>query len=727
MEFNEEEKHYQNQIPGLGSFLNADTEDSVDESFSDPQQPAEDNHIIGKAIAEGGLKIVYVARDRRTGREVAMAQIKPDLESQENIERFLREARILANLEHSNIVPIHEISQTKEGRLFFTMKLLEGETLADVLRKLGEGDPAYAQRFPLHRLINIFMRICDAMKYAHTRGVVHLDLKPENIILNDFGEVSVIDWGIARDLNSEEESNCLQIDSPLYTPLTKPLEEPRHISGTPGYMAPEQISGSYEDVSVRTDIYALGAVLYAILFQKRPNYGYDLEETLERTKSGEIAASDKKTKRKTVSRSLMAIAQKAMQAKPRQRYANVDELQNDLSLFFNNFPTSAETFNLVNSTKLFLIRNHKSISVTLAMLLIAAVGLGLYRELKEQKRLNLIEKTKIEATADEIITGTKQKHELLRKAHKYDEIIENFQKLKSVGYSYPEFWFDEAKVHAGNLDFEKAIECMYLVSEYDTDLTTDTYYVRMLHHLEKIIKIRSDRELSHKDLVIYSLNMPYEARHQLLWKLNNDPSKTLKERVTLLRESLALYNKSIPAEEMHFEYSIDGDRVRLDISNNYGMTHAEPLLGLNLDELDISHTQINLAVLKVDLKKCLRVLKISGNKYNIESHFIDDSQLEKIIAKDSFFSAHLIGDAEHLTHLDIEEARLGIGRLFNSDHLEYLNIAYTDFKNMDFLENMPNLKELVIDASMPLDAKTKTFLTNQSVDITVKPAKTNEN
>ena len=159
-------------------------------------------HVIGS----GGMKIVVKSEDINVGRNIAMA-ISKDASEQKQL-RFLEEARITASLEHPNIVPVHDIGRSKSGVPYFTMKLVHGVTLAKILDSLRNGDPAMQKRFPLHVRLDIFLKICDAIAFAHSRGVIHLDLKPDNIQVGEYGEVLVLDWGIARRLDDVPEPDA---------------------------------------------------------------------------------------------------------------------------------------------------------------------------------------------------------------------------------------------------------------------------------------------------------------------------------------------------------------------------------------------------------------------------------------------------------------------------------------------------------------------------------------
>ena len=204
----------------------------------------QEKYIFRKSIGRGGMKMVIQVKDRDTMRDIAMA-VFPDAAHRPaaDLRRFIDEARITASLEHPNIVPVHDIGIDATGAPYFTMKLLRGETLASVLKKLNSGDPEYRKLYTLPALLRIFNRVCDAVAFAHSKGVIHLDLKPENIQIGDFGEVLLMDFGLAKIISKADEDE--KKEAPVYTNQTyiPGVTIDGITKGTPGYMAPEQAAG----------------------------------------------------------------------------------------------------------------------------------------------------------------------------------------------------------------------------------------------------------------------------------------------------------------------------------------------------------------------------------------------------------------------------------------------------------------------------------------------------
>jgi eukaryotic-like serine/threonine-protein kinase len=215
---------------------------------------------VGSVLGRGGMGEVMSAHDDQLGRSVAIKRLRNEAPSKAAVTRFLREVRIQGRLEHPAIVPVYQLDYGQDNLPFFVMKQLTGVTLAAVLRDLAAGDAAALAKFSRQRLLRTFADICLAIEFAHTRGVVHRDLKPANIVLGDFGEVYVLDWGIAHVMvdgaRSAEFADIHTFDDSVMVDGM--------ILGSPGYMSPEQIRSEH-DLDGRSDIYALGCILYELL------------------------------------------------------------------------------------------------------------------------------------------------------------------------------------------------------------------------------------------------------------------------------------------------------------------------------------------------------------------------------------------------------------------------------------------------------------------------------
>lgn len=234
-------------------------------------------------LGVGGMGEVALVRDLRLGRDVARKRIRARLVvDRELLGRFLREVRVQARLEHPAVVPVYDLGVT-DGVPWFTMKRVRGQTLSEVLRLLATGDAATQARFSRFRLLSAFTTVCLAVDAAHASGVVHRDLKPGNIMLGEFGEVHVLDWGLARLEGAEAEERPT---SPSGVEVEPSATMVGAALGTPGYMSPEQADG--RAIDHRSDVYALGAILHELVYLRPLNDAPTPIERLTRARSGDL-------------------------------------------------------------------------------------------------------------------------------------------------------------------------------------------------------------------------------------------------------------------------------------------------------------------------------------------------------------------------------------------------------------------------------------------------------
>lgn len=336
-----------------------------------------------RSVGFGGMKAVIQVKDRDTTRNVAMAII-PDAADrpQSDINRFVQEARITARLEHPNIVPVHDIGVDTNGAPYFTMKLLRGRTLSAILRKLREDDYKTLKEFDLTRLLRIYVKILNGVVFAHSKKIIHLDLKPDNIHVGDFGEVLILDWGLARFIGAAEDIDDNYDGEMITFPGTGAssyITLDGVTKGTPGYMAPEQAAGKNHLKDERTDIYALGGILYAILTFESPLSGRPVNEIIVQTIHGNIGFPDAENQKRQLPAALQAVVLKAMSRNPEERYQSVDELREDIFAFLGGYAPKAEDASSLKKTYLFVNRNWLAtlFLITLLLLIIACSWLGM--------------------------------------------------------------------------------------------------------------------------------------------------------------------------------------------------------------------------------------------------------------------------------------------------------------------------------------------------------------
>ncbi len=304
-------------------------------------------------VARGGMGVVYAAEDEKLERRVALKVLDAPGTDGDLANRLIREARVLARLEHPGIVPVHDVGTLADGRVFYTMKFIEGQRLDNFIETVES----------VQDRLRLFLRICDAVAFAHARGVLHRDLKPANIMVGPFGEVLVMDWGLAKILRGETPSADRTAD-PEATIFEKPKKSGEErgstkssvitghgtVMGTPGYMSPEQARGEVEVLDARSDIFSLGALLRFILMQKTP--------------AGMTPRLD---------RSLEAICAKASAEQREARYPAVQELGQDVSRYLDGLAVGAHRESIFEKLTRFYRRYRFFILLILAYLVMRVI------------------------------------------------------------------------------------------------------------------------------------------------------------------------------------------------------------------------------------------------------------------------------------------------------------------------------------------------------------------
>jgi serine/threonine-protein kinase len=283
--------------------------------------------------AKGGLGQISVALDSELNREVALKELRPErADDPDSRTRFLLEAEITGRLEHPGVVPVYGLGCDAEGRPFYAMRFVKGQSLKEAIERFHVGEKSDGRdprqwNLALRQLLNRFVAMCNVMAYAHSRGVIHRDLKPANILLGPYGETLVVDWGLAKVVGRGEvvaRSGAAEATLQPASGTGSSETLPGTALGTPAYMSPEQAEGRLEQVGPKSDIYSLGATLFCLLTGKPPIDESDVGAALGRVQRGEFPPP--RAVRPNIPRGLEAICLKALALKPEERYPSAPAL-----------------------------------------------------------------------------------------------------------------------------------------------------------------------------------------------------------------------------------------------------------------------------------------------------------------------------------------------------------------------------------------------------------------
>lgn len=339
--------------------------------------------VVTGQLGRGAQGVIYSIRDRDCRREIALKTLISTACDGDDISRFIHEAQVTAQLEHPGIVPVHDFAILPDGTVFYTMKRISGRQLAEILRD-DAGRPE--RRFDL---LQLFLRVLDAMAFAHSHGVIHRDLKPRNIMVGQFGEVLVLDWGLAK-VRGESSPGDQQAKGSTVTSLRTSSEITGNdiyetmvglAVGTPAYMSPEQARGEIDKVDHRSDIYSLGVILYELLCGASPYVRGDVRRTLEQAVDGAWTRLDRQPQGRRLPRSLVAIVHKAMENEQARRYQRVEDLARDLRDFISGLAVSAHRESLAEQVARVLARHRRVIipAVTAAAAVMLVGGFAWWR------------------------------------------------------------------------------------------------------------------------------------------------------------------------------------------------------------------------------------------------------------------------------------------------------------------------------------------------------------
>jgi serine/threonine protein kinase/formylglycine-generating enzyme required for sulfatase activity len=381
-------------------------------------------------IARGGMGVIYRIWDPHLRRQLAMKVIlarrevaTPEERSRamrRALARFLEEAQITSQLDHPGVVPVHDLGIDDKGRVYFTMRLVRGRDFRHILELMKQGKEGWT----LARALGVLLKVCEAVAYAHSKGVVHRDLKPPNVMVGRFGEVYVMDWGLARVLGRPDQHElriatddpdgeaASRVDTDVrrfagQTPGSPLLTIDGRVVGTPSYMSPEQAGGRIEELGPRSDVYAIGAMLYHLLTGHMPYVPAGAEVTPANVYTMLLAGPPPPVKQLAphAHDDLVAICEKAMAREPDDRYAGALEIAQEIEAFLDHRPLVARSPTVGYVARLFFERNRVLASTVAAAVIVVAVVVAIgwsKNAAKQRENARLLELRSAEVLASSI-------------------------------------------------------------------------------------------------------------------------------------------------------------------------------------------------------------------------------------------------------------------------------------------------------------------------------------
>ncbi|MCC6150698.1 MAG: serine/threonine protein kinase [Planctomycetes bacterium] len=359
--------------------------------LSKQTQTARRRYVVVREIARGGMGKVLEVEDTDLRRSVALKVLRKELvDRRDLVERFLEEAQITGQLEHPNIVPVHEIGIDGKGNLYFTMKLVEGWGLNEILNKLRAGDKDTLREWTISRLLEMFLKLCEGIAFAHSRGVIHRDLKPANIMVGRFGEVQIMDWGVSKIVarNEKDAHEKAVISDRMESEFGATMVGA--IVGTPSYMSPEQAKGETDALGVESDIFALGVILYELLSLRSPWTGKTSDEVLEQVRTFDPEPPSRRNLDRAIAPELDDLALRCLAKSRDKRLATVRELMVNIRNYMEGRTMAAVKYSIGQLLGKWMSRNKRMVLTSLLVvvaLIVSAAGTVFYLQQKELERI----------------------------------------------------------------------------------------------------------------------------------------------------------------------------------------------------------------------------------------------------------------------------------------------------------------------------------------------------
>ncbi|MDD7984899.1 serine/threonine-protein kinase [Lentisphaera marina] len=643
---NDDKDFFDSMNPNLSSFYESDETDEPDSKdhlfpIQDELKKLDSKFAEEKPVSSGSMKEIFEVQDLPSGRKVAKAKLKNSSDPKA-VESFLREARLTASLQHPNIIRIYDIAY--DDYPWFSMELIEGQSLEEHIKSESYNE------WPLYQKLDVFNKICDAIAYAHSKNILHLDIKPDNVRLGPYGEVIVCDWGLAHIMYSDD----IQLEDYRLEKMNLENDQTMHgyFRGTPGYMAPERIDNKK---TVQSDIFSLGALLYTLLNGHMPFTGKSTSEIIKNTVDGNILQADQ-----NLAVGIKSVYEKSLRPSPNDRYTSVLELQKDVDKFRKGFATSAENAGFLKQMQLVCKRNKLTCSlIALFIIITGTITVNYIYDIQRGKRIVLNQKLKAEKEQQDKEEIARHFSALLVESTKNN--THGFDLKRSIEYldyavsQHPEnseAWLVKGYSHFIGHEFDKAYDA-FEKSNLDNDVReVQKICLKYSGHqgllpIDKTLELLTDfGELSKLVLSFFFIYdgqvRPLSEHSQVVEFYLAKRNKTTKLNFHYLNNELDLSNNSSL-------FNLDSDLVpdsksfnllkflnlkQLNLSNT-NFSNLNQLSELELESIDLSHTPV------MDLRPLLKIKelkeitlspnqgKITRGKWPFKINFSDNIQSTK--------------------------------------------------------------------------------------------------
>jgi len=575
----------------LDKYYDDADQDNLKAEYIDQLNSSERYSEMSK-IASGGMKTIFKAFDKKSQRYVAFASLNENSPADIK-ETFIKEARLTAKLNHPNIIPIYNIGLHGNETPFFTMELKTGDSLNTIIQKVKEENVEYTAKYSLRTLLEIFIKVCDAIAFAHSKKVIHLDIKPDNIQVGSYGEVIVCDWGLSKVY--DKQIDTVDINQKLISP-DKLNSSTLHgyIKGSPGFMAPEQIEG--EKKTPQTDIFSLGCLLYSLLHHDAPFQGKDLNNILESTVNGDFSLDN------DIPKSIEAVLNKAMAIKTQERYASVNDLKKDIQNFLNGYATEAEEASSFKLLNLFILRNKALSFITLTSLLVIIIGtLAFIQNIQEEKEVAQENLRLFKAQKEETYKAQKEYYQaLINKQNNnfhsnYGKFADEAHQrtirgLKELIEAYPQY--SEAKSALGYHLF--VVQKFHQAEKYLKE--HPGIYSYMLPHIQKYKNLKKDKDLLPPKSFVELLKdiQPIKPLHVKMLMIYSKRDDNPEAYIPAIKHILTRLNPEWNSN--NFNYLPETERLNISGHNfkmlNQGYGAPSPILALRIKSLSVKGTGI---------------------------------------------------------------------------------------------------------------------------------------